>query len=241
MFSIEDWIKDGLKGSNVCLFSAGLWWIWRSRNAMCLNNESISLPRLASQINSSVEEIKFFFYQPSPVTAADRHVRWNNNNFNCAILNIDGSCIGSPIRAGFSGLIRNSAGFYMSGFSGFLPTSSDILQAELTAIFHGISIALDMGITDMAVYSDSLPSINLITGISSKFHVHVVLIQDIKDKFSQVNYSLHHTLREGNQCTDYFAKLGASSYVGILIHLSPPDDLRPFLRNDASGTLFLRA
>jgi len=98
-----------------------------------------------------------------------------------------------------------------------------------------------MGITELACYSDSLLSINLITGNSSKFHLHAVLIQDIKDKVSQLNYSLHHTLREGNQCADFFAKLGAISDANLLLHPTAPDDVRPSLRNDASGTWFLRS
>lgn len=98
-----------------------------------------------------------------------------------------------------------------------------------------------MGITDMVVYSDSLLSIDLISGSFSKFHVHVVLIQDIIDLLSTVNYSLNHTLCEGNKCAGYFAKLGANTDVSLLIHTLPPDDLSYCLKDDASGTLYLRA
>ncbi|MCI50277.1 glucan 13-beta-glucosidase, partial [Trifolium medium] len=52
--------------------------------------------------------------------------------------------------------------------------------------------------------------------------------------------SLYHTLREGNQCADFFAKLGATSDVDFLTHASPPEDIRDLLRNDALGTLFRR-
>ena len=98
-----------------------------------------------------------------------------------------------------------------------------------------------MGITEMVVNSDSLLSIKLISGSYSKYHVHAALIQDIKDLLSTVNYSLSHTFREGNQCADCFAKLGAASDDALLIHSMPPNDLCPFLKNDASGTLYLRA
>jgi hypothetical protein len=67
-----------------------------------------------------------------------------------------------------------------------------------------------------------------------------VLIQDIKELLSQTNVSLHHTLREGNQCANFFAKLGASSDVDFLTHVSPPEGVRDLLRNDATGTFFLR-
>lgn len=69
---------------------------------------------------------------------------------------VDKSCIGSPVRAGFGGIICNSAGFYLAGFSGFLPSSLDSLQAELTVIYHSLSLAKEMGIADLLCYSDSL-------------------------------------------------------------------------------------
>lgn len=105
-------------------------------------------------------------------------------------MDIDGSCIGTPARTGFGGLIRNNAGFYMIGFSGFLPPTAAILEAELTAILHGITVAQDMGFQELVCYSDSLISLNLIAINSSKYHVHAILIQDIKDKLSHMNWSL---------------------------------------------------
>jgi len=39
-----------------------------------------------------------------------------------------------------------------------------------------------------------------------------------------------HTLREGNQCADFLAKLRASSNDTLLLHQQPPDDLRPMIR-----------
>ncbi|XP_024630825.2 uncharacterized protein [Medicago truncatula] len=116
-----------------------------------------------------------------------------------------------PIRAGFGGLVRNSAGFYLSGFSGFVLTSTDILFAELTAIHRGLLLAVELGIEELVCYSDSLLSISLITGHASNLHVYAVLIQDIKDLLSSRSFTIHHCLREGNQCTDYMAKIGANS------------------------------
>lgn len=177
---------------------------------MCLSDEDVHPNRLLSQIHTSAEDIKLCFHRQSHDASSVRHIRWNNDNFNCPVLNVDSSCIGTPTRAGFGGLIRNSHGFYLTGYSGFIPSSSEILEAKLTAILHGLSIATNLGITKLVCYSDSLLSINLISGNSSRYHVHAVLIQDIKDKLSQMNVSLRHTLREGNHCADYFAKLGES-------------------------------
>lgn len=63
-----------------------------------------------------------------------------------------------PIRAGFGGIIRNSAGLFLKGFSGYISTSFDILFAELTAIHRGILLAIDSDIDEMVCYSDSMLS-----------------------------------------------------------------------------------
>nr|ABD28646.1 Ribonuclease H [Medicago truncatula] len=207
---------------------------------MCLSNDTWSLTRLSFYIQNSADTIKSSF-QNSSATPHDRMVRWNSNNHLCHILNVDGSCSGIPTRAGYGGIIRNSAGLYLSCFSGFIADSTDILLAELTAIHRGFSIASDMGVNEMACYSDSLLSINLITGQASKYHAYAVLIQDIKDLLSSHNFSIQHCLREGNQCADFMAKFGASSNNVCFIHPSPPQDLHVLLRNDAIGTCFPRA
>jgi ribonuclease HI len=234
------WLKTFSSGPRASSFLAGLWWSWRHRNMMCISNETWPLFRISFHIQDSVNVIEASFKKIN-ATPLDRMVRWNQNNHLCHILNVDGSCLGSPTRAGFGGIIRNNAGFYLSGFSGFIPDSKDILLAELTALHRGFLLAVAMGIEDLACYSDSLLSINLITGRASNFHAYAVLIQDIKDLLSAHNFSVHHCLREGNQCADFMAKLGASSNEECLVHASPPHELLVLIRNDAIGTSFPRA
>jgi hypothetical protein len=75
-----------------------------------------------------------------PISAAeDRVVKWNCFNHSCYILNADGSCLGNPQRTGFWGLIRNNVGFFISGFSGHIDHSDDILFAELHAHSYGFA------------------------------------------------------------------------------------------------------
>ncbi|PNX73807.1 ribonuclease H [Trifolium pratense] len=92
----------------------------------------------------------------------DRYIKWNHNNYPCIILNVDGSCLDSPIRSGFGGIIRNTFGHYLVGFSGFIQGSSDILLAELYDIYKGLLLAKDMNIDELVCYSDSLHNVNLI-------------------------------------------------------------------------------
>jgi len=120
-------------------------------------------------------------------------VKWNNANHSGIILNVDGSCLGSSTRVGYGGLLRNDEGFYLSGFSGYIPNSSDIMYVELYAIFHGLLLTKDMGITNLVCYSDSLHYVNIIKGTSLKFHVYVVFIKDTRDLIEQGNVSIIHT------------------------------------------------
>jgi hypothetical protein len=123
---------------------------------------------------------------------------------------VDESCLGSAVRSGFDDIIRNTFWHYLAGFPAFILETSDILFVELYVIYKGLMLARDMSIDELLCYSDSLHCVNIIKGPQIKFHIHVVLIQNIKELFSQTNVSLHHTLREGNQCADFFAKLRAS-------------------------------
>ncbi|PNY12436.1 ribonuclease H [Trifolium pratense] len=130
----------------------------------------------------------------------------------------------------------------VDGFSGFIVGSTDILYAELLAIYHGLSLAKDLGHDHIACYSDSLNSLNLIQYSIPRFHIYAVLIQNIKDLLLGFGTTtLIHSLREGNSCADFMAKLGASSNVEVLIHSSPPPGLRDLLAADSLGVSFLRA
>jgi ribonuclease HI len=238
--SIQAWLKEGVNSSQSILFLSGLWWIWRHRNLMCLGNETLSINRLCSNIFSLVEAIKSAFFNTATTPSPDRFICWNNNDIQCTILNVDGSCNGDPIRSGFGGILRHHSGNYISAFSGFINHSQDILFAEFTAHYQGVILVINMNYEEVACYSDSLQTVNLINEGSNHFHVYAVLIQNIKDLIAPRNFTLHHSLREGNQCADFFAKLGASNDAELTIHSNPPEGVLPLPQLDELGTPFLR-
>jgi len=226
------WIKSHATGARSTIFLAGLWWTWRQRNQMCLSADSWSLTQINFQVQNTATTIETaMHYEASP--HPDRMVRWNSNNYNCCVLNVDGSCLGTPIRAGFGGIIRNSAGLFLTGFSSYLATTSDILYAELTTIHRGLLLAIDSGIDEMVCYWDSMLSIQLLIEHASIYHAYAVLLQDIKDHLPTRNFIIQHCLREGNQCADFLAKLGATSNEEFSTHDAPPSDLLSLIKNDA--------
>lgn len=163
---------------------------------MGLSNETWSLTRLSFQIQNTADTIKNSFNVVA-VHPQDRMVRWNSFNHSCHVLNVDSSCLGVPIRAGYVGVIRYFTGFYLSGSPvSFQHQQTSCLQSSL----------------QFNVYSDSLLSIRLLNEHASEYHAYadLIQIQDIKDLLSTRNFSIHHCLREGNQCADFMVKFGAS-------------------------------
>jgi hypothetical protein len=85
-----------------------------------------------------VETFRNCFSPVSKDRLVDRYIKWNNNNYSRAILNVDESCLGSPVRTGLGGIIRNTFGHYLAGFSGFIPETSEIWLVDLFAIYKGL-------------------------------------------------------------------------------------------------------
>jgi hypothetical protein len=70
---------------------------------------------------------------------------------------VDDSGLGSPARAGYGGIIRNNSGFYLSGFSGFIRESSDIMLAELFVIYQELTLAKDLAVEELICYATQTP------------------------------------------------------------------------------------
>jgi len=236
----HEWLKNNSVGHLSFTFAATIWRACSNRNMMCLRNENWTPNYISYNIQGIVDTLKISFPSSRNSDMEDRFFKWNHQNHSKVILNIDGSCLVSPIRAGYGGVLINDAGFYLSGFSGYIHNSSDILYAELYAIYQGLLLAKDKCIVDLICYFDSLLCINIITGPFFKFHVYAVLVQDIKELMEQVQATISHALREGNHCADFLAKLGATSNIDLIRHDSPPSKLLPLFRNDATGTFYMR-
>lgn len=58
-------------------------------------------------------------------------------------------------------LLRNNVGLFIFGFFGYIANASDILLAELHAIYHGLHMVTSMGISEFMCYSDSLSTLSV--------------------------------------------------------------------------------
>ncbi|PNX76772.1 ribonuclease H, partial [Trifolium pratense] len=174
---VYGWLRNGVDGPSKFLFLVAVWWIWRVRNQLCMENEVVSYFTLRMRIDNFAQRLKTCFLQKN-ISPTTRMVRWNAQGGNGMILNVDGSSIGIPGVSGFGGLIRNSNGGWIQGFARNIGISN-ILHAELLAMYYGLVLADHPNIKDL---------------LTRDWRVRVV-----------------HTLREGNACADYLAKIGAGN------------------------------
>jgi hypothetical protein len=84
------------------------------------NNETWSLSWLSFNIQAMVETSINCFSHVSNDILVDRYIKWNNSNHFYVILNVDDSCVGSPVRYGFGGITRNIFRHYLADFLGFI-------------------------------------------------------------------------------------------------------------------------
>ena len=156
------------------------------------------------------------------------------------ILNVHGSSLGNPGVSGFRGLLRNDDGAWYSGFSGNIGFSN-IMHAKFLAVYHGLRMAWEFGMSELVCYSDSKTAIKLIKKPVKEWHHYVAILYNIQELLSRDwQVELVHTLREGNVCADYLAKIWASSLETYESFAAPPDGINNLLLAYASGIFFPR-
>jgi len=127
---------------------------------MCLRHETLSLTYLWCNIHGLAETIRSAFHVTATTPPLERYTRWNNNIHHYTILNVDDSYNGVPIQTGFSGILGTHSGSYISGFLGRINLSKDILLAELTTLYQGLLLAINLNYNELVCYSDSLLIVN---------------------------------------------------------------------------------
>ncbi|GAU33259.1 hypothetical protein TSUD_333820 [Trifolium subterraneum] len=232
---LELWLRNNSIGLNAPTFLAGLWWNWRARNICCVGNASIHSFKVVAEVSKLVALIVSCF--PAWVRTDTPRVCKTD----CVVLNVDGSCLGDPGRAGFGGLFRKGDGEWIRGSSGYLGVTN-ITLAELMAVYHGLKIAREAGYNRLFCYSDSKTVLDLLSKERNSFHCYAAIIANIQDLLVlEWDVSLKHSVREGNFCADFLAKLGSANDEKFSIWESPPPDMQDLLLSDALRVPYPRA
>ena len=141
-------------------------------------------------------------------------------------VNVDGSVYWSLNRSGVGGVLRDTNGIWVGGFS-CVTSNCDVLHNELYAILHGLSFAWEKGYKEVICESDSLQAIKIVEA-SIDMHRHpcrrlLLEIQQLLARSWSVRFS--HVYRSANRCADYLAKKGAISNSGLVFWEVPDSNL----------------
>ena len=107
-------------------FAFGLWTLWLFRNQAIFNPSHRPPDLLHNSISLAFEFFYFSAANPTPAPKKAIHFKWECPPSSWFKLNTDGSSIGNPGRAGGGGVLRDSNGNWVRGFSSSFGITSSI-------------------------------------------------------------------------------------------------------------------
>jgi ribonuclease HI len=241
----EEWIALNLHqqlGRDNTVSWASVWvtccyflWIWRNRE---VHGDSRVRPfQTWCYVSSWVSQ-----YKQADVgrcVIVDRHkveiaVSWKCPEDGWVSLNTDGASKGG-VTAGCGGLIRNSFGQWMGGFSRNLGCCTAYI-AELWGIYDGLCLARNMGVTKVQAHVDSKVVVQTLNSTNGGSVVGWRLVQEIR-RLMALDWEIKvcHSYREANVCADALANMGCDHDPGLQIYNLCPSSLRPLLVADSMG------
>ena len=156
------------------------------------------------------------------------NVRWNKPPVGWFKLNTDGASMGNPCKAGGGGLIRDSAGFWVKGFSRSLGTGTSML-AECWALRDGLFLAIQLGIRNLEVELDAKVVVDLINSNSQTNAAYTTLLVDCRLLLSQIPHAkVSHVFQEANRSADALARNGSTMEEEFCIFDLAPNFINEF-------------
>jgi hypothetical protein len=167
-----------------------------------------SLNQFSFNIQTIVETLKYCFSYNFNGNSVDTFIKWNNNTNLRVILNVDENCIDSLVRICFGGIIINSSGCYSSRFStsfkGHLILCLLSCMLSIWAFHFGQRHENWRTCLQFSLFTLYQPY----QCLDVKYHVHIVLIQNINDQLSHNNVTFCHTCKlETSSDVDIFLLL----------------------------------
>jgi ribonuclease HI len=239
---LVDWLK--LNCSSPCsydtflpwqtVFAFGIWNIWLRRNIFVFNSCSVIPDPVANTLAFALEMVCLMGKEYHVKPRVQTQVKWKPPDLGWAKLNTDGASLGNPGIAGGGGLIRDSDGSWVGGFARAIGYTTSV-QAELRALKDGLLLAIDLGITCLAIEMDSLVAVEFLNFKTTPNVFLSAIVDDCRcllEKFDR--FTLHHIFREANGCADALAKAGCAQSVDFISFTSAPAHVLEALAFDSS-------
>ena len=242
--NLQEWLNvNGSRGSRVMygrnhwstLFSFAVWMFWKSRNQAVFTGKAQS-PKLYYEIENMCTEFMYCVSSPRcPVQRVVVTCRWEKPLEGWIKLNTDGCALGSMGLAGCGGVVRDSHGEWISGFSRHIGTTNSFV-AELWGLRDGLFMCSNLNIPFLIVEMDAKSIVEIFCKSGYVNDVISPILDDCRmliTKLQQVQF--RHCFRQSNQCADALARLGANQDLDFRIFDSPPVDVSVFFEQDTIG------
>ncbi|CAL8167723.1 unnamed protein product [Prunus armeniaca] len=164
-------------------------------------------------------------------------LHWNPPSTGTCKINTDGSRSPTSGSIGAGGLLRDTTGEWIKGFSVNLGNGSVlVLEAELWSILWGLTLAWDSGYRNVEVESDSCDAVSLLNSPTIPTHPLFSIIVCCKSNINKDwRCSINHIYREQNVAVDALSSRSIDFGPGIHLFETVPDFLKDILYADAMG------
>lgn len=159
-------------------------------------------------------------------------IRWIPPPTGMVKLNIASSLKVLKQLATAGGIFRDHNGNWLEGFS-IKFVISEILQAKMFAVREGLRLAVEKGLTDIIVETDSKEVVQLIHHADASSHplaASVLYCRHLLD--SCHSCTIQYVLPEGNSCAEFMENLGDVHDHGFVSYSNPPPGIALLLLVD---------
>ncbi|KAF7821450.1 ribonuclease H [Senna tora] len=250
----KDWVSANLRKNCGArwgfewdsMFVVTSWLIWKQRRDWIFNDKHDNSVMLHYKILNSLKA----YEEASRVTRLaeantrafkDINVSWKPPPPGFVKLNVDGSFWQQTNSVGCRGVIRDSNGNWLAGFSRSLGRGNSLL-AELWGFKTGLQLAWNRGFQNIVLEGDCKMAIDLISRDQDTAYPLFLIISEIRVLMSKFCiFSLKHVFREGNRVADVLSNHSHKALIGETLFENVPPFCSLVFQDDGRGVSFPRS
>ena len=223
------------------LFPFVIWLLWKERNNVVFRGQNFRPGVHSEALFQALEFLHCVLDPKIPGSRRMIRIRWEKPSPDWVRLNIDGSTLGNPGRAGCGCIIWNEHGDWLGGFSRCIGVTTSFV-AELWALRDGLNLCHNMHLQAVDIQIDAKAVVDIISNSSYSNRVVMPIVDDCKQLISLFfKVRIGHCFREATYCADFLARKGALQDCCFCVPQYPPVDLLDLISADKECVFCNRA
>jgi ribonuclease HI len=199
------------KEEEKALIAHVLWGWWKARNKASAREQTPPPETVGAQAQEMTATLLFTMKQQSPRTEeVITKKRWQPPRVDVLKINTDGAFYAKEKRGAWGCVVRDSSGHGVLAGSGCLPAVTDALAAEGEACIAALMAAMDMGISQVIIETDSTNLVQALLSGSFDQAPSGAIFQELRLvlELHFVVKGIYHVPRSCNTCAHELARSG---------------------------------